>query len=164
MLVPDVITSESRDFNDSMSFITMNERDDNETIATATPTLFNPPKKRRRIMSSEPSLTDEEVNKRSKSSPSGGWKSNILIKESPSLAGVETSSITAPFGVPIAHLTDPESSQVSNHSSMEELSIELCKIVATDHYSRREAIETLQKFRPSKPQKSYKPGKAFKKA
>ena len=146
MLVPDVITSESRDFNDSMSFITMNERDDNETIATATPTLFNPPKKRRRIMSSEPSLTDEEVNKRSKSSPSGGWNSKILIKESPSLAGVETSSITAPFGVPIAQLTDPESSQVSNHSSMEELSIELCKIVATDHYSRREAIETLQKF------------------
>ncbi len=142
MIVPDVITSVSRDFDDSLSFITMNERgDDNFTVATATPTLLNP-NKRRRIMRNEPSLTEERSNN---VASQGGWGSKIGIKQSPTSPVGGIASTTASFGVPIAEFQDCESPSKTQHS-YEELSIELCKIVATEHYSRSGAIKALGNF------------------
>jgi len=144
MIVPDTITSASQDFDDSLSFITMNERYENEnaTVTTATPTLLNP-YKRRRLMT-EPSLTEEESTMKVKKSL-GGWGAKTVIKESPSLSAVASASTTASFGVPIADYRDCESSPEAR-LSFEDLSIELCKIVATKHYSRSEAVRALGNF------------------
>jgi len=148
MIVPDIITSESRDFNDSMSLITMNERDESGTIATATPTLVNP-YKRRRLMRTEPPLTEEESHaaKQLQKSPGkvGGWGAKFGIKEAPTSPAAATASLAASFGVPIADFRDCESSS-ETRLSYEDLSVELCKIVATDHYSRSEGIRALGNF------------------
>ena len=147
MIVPDIITSESRDFNDSMSLITMNEREDSQTIATATPTLLNPNKRRRIMVRNEPPLTEERSNSKvpKLQTPQGGWGSKIGIKESPTSPTIATASTTASFGVPIAEFHDCESPS-NSRNSLENLSIELCKIVTTDHYSRSGAITALGNF------------------
>jgi len=142
MIVPDIIHSDSRDFNDSMSLITMNERDENATVATTTPTIL-PPNKRRRIMK-EPSLTEEENNEKAKTSL-GGWGAKTGINQSPASPAVATESTAASFGVPIAEYQDCKSSPEARQS-FEDLSIELCKIVATENYSRSEAIRALGNF------------------
>lgn len=149
MIVPDIITSESREHNeDCMSVITMNFREDSQTIATATPTLINP-NKRRRIMRHEPPLTDEvSTSKVTKlRAAHGGWGSKVGIKQSPtSPANASVSaSMTASFVVPVADFQDCQSPYNSRHS-YEELSIDLCKIVATEHYSRAAAFNALKKF------------------
>eukprot|EP00531_Pseudo-nitzschia_arenysensis_P003842 CAMPEP_0116124426 /NCGR_PEP_ID=MMETSP0329-20121206/5274_1 /TAXON_ID=697910 /ORGANISM="Pseudo-nitzschia arenysensis, Strain B593" /LENGTH=507 /DNA_ID=CAMNT_0003618405 /DNA_START=234 /DNA_END=1757 /DNA_ORIENTATION=- len=124
----------------------MNERgDDNVTVATATPTLLNP-NKRRRIMRNEPSLTEERSkNITNLKTTQSGWGSKIGIKESPASPVGGTASTTASFGVPIAEFQDCQSPSKTQHS-YEELSIELCKIVATEHYSRSGAIKALGNF------------------
>jgi len=136
MIVPDIITSESHDHSDSISFITMNERDENATVATTTPTLLYPNKRRRLMM--EPSLTEEESNAELQKSPSG-WG----VKTGPPSPTEVTATTTASFGVPITDFRDCESSPAEARHSFEELSVELCKIVATDHYSRSEAVRAL---------------------
>ena len=141
MLVPDVITSDSFDNSDTLSLITMNERDENATVFTATPTVLNPNKRRRLMV--EPTLTEEESLVQPQSS-TGGWGAptkSDTTKLPPSPAA-------ASFGVPIAEFRDCETSPNPDTArrSFEDLSIELCKIVATDHYSRTEAMEALGNF------------------
>eukprot|EP00533_Pseudo-nitzschia_delicatissima_P000988 CAMPEP_0116108752 /NCGR_PEP_ID=MMETSP0327-20121206/16960_1 /TAXON_ID=44447 /ORGANISM="Pseudo-nitzschia delicatissima, Strain B596" /LENGTH=524 /DNA_ID=CAMNT_0003601699 /DNA_START=136 /DNA_END=1710 /DNA_ORIENTATION=+ len=143
MIVPDVITSVSREFDDSLSYITMNERaEDNCTVATPTPTVVNP-NKRRRIMRNEPSLTEESNNV--VKNLQNGWGAKVGIKESPTSPVGGTFCTTASFGVPLADFRDCESPSRPQHS-FEDLSIELCKIVATDNYSRSGAIKALGNF------------------
>mmetsp|Transcript_21910 Transcript_21910/g.52133 ORF Transcript_21910/g.52133 Transcript_21910/m.52133 type:complete len:587 (-) Transcript_21910:114-1874(-) len=140
MLVPNVITSDSFDNSDNLSLITMNERDENATVFTATPTVLNPNKRRRVIV--EPALTEEESLMQPKLSP-GGWGTST---------GCDTklppSPAAASFGVPIADFRDCNATSAldTTRHSFEDLSIELCKIVATEHYSRTEAIQALGNF------------------
>lgn len=149
MIVPDIITSESREHNeDCMSVITMNFREDSQTIATATPTLLNP-NKRRRIMRHEPPLTDEASNSRVAKihAAHGGWGSKAGIKQSPTSPTNPPSatSMTASFVVPVADFQDCQSPS-RTRQSYEELSVDICKIVATEHYSRAAAFNALKKF------------------
>mmetsp|Transcript_1730 Transcript_1730/g.4141 ORF Transcript_1730/g.4141 Transcript_1730/m.4141 type:complete len:552 (+) Transcript_1730:260-1915(+) len=136
-IVPSVITSGYYPNDDSVSVITMN---DGQTIATATPTLVNP-NKRRRVMTVEPSLTEEASNAESSKQSSYDSRHSKTGKKQP--PSPREATIASSFGVPIADFQACESSETQQRPTYEELSIELCKIVATVHYSRSEAIQAL---------------------
>mmetsp|Transcript_15059 Transcript_15059/g.41882 ORF Transcript_15059/g.41882 Transcript_15059/m.41882 type:complete len:560 (+) Transcript_15059:249-1928(+) len=155
MVLPSLITS-SCDEEDTISVMTMNDRDEASSTTTDAPsptsaaggTIINliNPNKRRRFVSGAMRTEDHTDTKSQELKKSAKRARTTKSIAKPDATPTTTASLFPPlatrasFGVSIAERNDR---QEKERMSYEELSSELCKIVDTVHYSRHDAIVAL---------------------